>query len=483
MLSGLVPKSSPIRFLWAACQAALPLMRVSRSRAFLVSVGASLTCMSALAAGTSSGGWSRPVRVSAEGQISAYPEVVLNGAGDVDAVWAQLDRASENYVIMTSSRPSAGGWSHPSALSESGEYANYPASAESPGGTAVTVWQAGGVSSSSNPGPPSIEAAVKLNARQPWSRPTVLTKPGVAAFQPQVSSDTQGNSIAIWSAARGEANLIEVATFNRAANAWSQPKQLAASKRPLLSPRIATASNGEVIAVWKSWTGGSVLNPSGVRDDIYGDVQLPGRATWSGVVKLGSEMEPTGQGSASFEFPGPSVAVDGAGNGMVAWQEASSSQATLGLAAWDPRHMAWHHPRSLHGQSAFWPEIAASRSGAAALVWQAPGGRIETSIGRIDGCCWSRPQALAGPAGTADLRVVIDDSGDVAASWSRAGKPVQVGLRRHNLRQWKTSDLGSANGGVARLAIASSRSAFVIWQQPQRHPGGIVIDISRNLMR
>jgi len=72
---------------------------------------------------TAGGTWQTPVGVSASG--GADPQVAVDSAGDVTAVWDQSD-GSGSYITEAAQRSAGSGWEAPVAISGAQAVASYP---------------------------------------------------------------------------------------------------------------------------------------------------------------------------------------------------------------------------------------------------------------------------------------------------------------------------------------------------------------------
>jgi len=449
----------------------------AKRRAAAVALAVIAGWLIAWAHGAQAAGWSTPTRLSAAGQIATYPEIALDGRRDAVSVWAQLEGNREE--IMTSSRLLGGRsrWARPLSLSPDALSADFPQLAVDSAGAAVAAWDA-----APTDGPTFIEAAVRRSASAGWGRALRISERGGYVYQPQVAIDRHGVATVVWSASPANAKVtrIEASTFKPETGAWSAPARLASSSDQLLDPQVAADARGDAIAVWKRWVGGGILQPAGTNGTIGAAIKRAGARAWRAAITLGRYVEPMGQGSASFEFPGPHVAMDAHGNAMVVWQGENVRRVLTEVAVWNASQREWHVQPPVSNQFAVWPHIAADSRGDATVVWQAQAGGISVATERIGGCCWTRPRTLTrGSVEAFYPRVAVDPFGDALATWSRSGGAVQVARRDGLGGVWQRPDnVGAQDGGVSELAVDAQRDALVIWQQPVSHPNGILIEVS-----
>ena len=143
-----------------------------------------------------------------------------------------------------------------------------------------------------------IEAASRAPGGK-WGKPVELSGP--ESIEPQIGADAAGNAVAIWSSGYGEeGEYIESSTLPVGGD-WSEPTEISG---PLLvestEPRLAVAPNGETLATWSTWHDKErfVEEASGVAGEWEEPTTLSPAGTWA--VRA-------------------AVALDGQGDGAVAW--------------------------------------------------------------------------------------------------------------------------------------------------------------------
>lgn len=83
--------------------------------------------------------WSEPVDLSIAGEDASEPQIHINAAGSVSAIWKRSDGA--NFIIQTTSLNSDGTWSLPKPLSDIGQDATRPQLALDTTGNILAVWE------------------------------------------------------------------------------------------------------------------------------------------------------------------------------------------------------------------------------------------------------------------------------------------------------------------------------------------------------
>ncbi len=432
--------------------------------------------LSAAASGDTLAG-SRPVALSPVRVVASYPRVAMDHVGAATAVWAEL-LSGGNAILSSSRAPGAAAWSKATVLSATGANADYPEIAVDANGGVVVLWESMPANQMS-----SIQAAFRAPASG-WSKPDTLSSPDTYGEQPVVGIDGKGDAIAVWLALATHERMtyIDMATRSATTGLWSKPSQLASSSEFLLDPQVSITAAGRVVIVWKRWQTGSVLGASGSSGVITAAVGTIGARRWV-TRTLGRYVEPTGQGSASFELPGPHVASDAGGDATVVWQAGSVQDVVVEAASWDARTSRWGPAQPVSTRTGgVWPQIASDSRGDLAVTWMGSDGRnIIVSTRQSGTRSWSKPRTLT-PAGQQVVEpfVTQSDAGDTIVSWSATASGLEVAVRPANGTWQPPVRFGYGNGGaVAPPAIDAHGQAVLVWAQPSNSPPlSTVIDAS-----
>lgn len=187
------------------------------------------------------GEWQMPVNVSEAGETAERPQVAVDGHGNAIVVWHRWTNGLfSTRIVQAALRPAgADAWQAPVNISEPG--ATNPQIAFDGHGNAIAVWSGNG-------------AAFKP-AGGPWQAPVEL-EPGGEAQSPQAAFDGHGNALVVWPSS----NRIQSAT--RAADGvWRAPVTLftaEGSYDPRVAaydPQIAFDEQGDAVTVWDHDTG------------------------------------------------------------------------------------------------------------------------------------------------------------------------------------------------------------------------------------
>lgn len=299
----------------------------------------------AAAVRTPFGQWGPPETLSPEGSVFTDIDVAVGPAGEAVAVWSENPRftSSSGYRIEGSFRPAGGHWEAPVAISGVGYQSSSPQVAIAPTGHIVVTWcgsyngnnestvqvaegQGGSwsepqaLSNGRSASSPKVEvgaagAAVIWESEEgwieaaghaagtKWGKPVTLSGP--ESIEPQIGADAAGNAVAIWSSGYGEeGEYIESSTLP-VGGVWSEPVEVSGAVLvESTEPQLAVAPNGETLATWSTWHDQErfVEEASGVGGEWEEPTTLSAVGTWA--------MRAV-------------VALDGQGDGAVAWWAAS----------------------------------------------------------------------------------------------------------------------------------------------------------------
>lgn len=150
-----------------------------------------------------SGAWSSPVNISPVGQSIVSNSAVVDGLGNVTAVWSFFD--GSNWLLRSSTKLFGGNWSNAVDIS-------FPAASSvddtelvaDPQGTVTAVW-------SQHNSVNTVFSATRTSAGV-WSTPQNLSAAGFEGYNPQMAIDSKGNVIAIWRFNDGSSDVVQSST-------------------------------------------------------------------------------------------------------------------------------------------------------------------------------------------------------------------------------------------------------------------------------
>lgn len=184
------------------------------------------------------GAWSAPVNLSRTGSSASQPFLSVNAVGLVSAVWT-LYLNGIFHVIESSTSLGSGPWSNPQIISPEDRHSYDPKISVDSTGRSVAVWKMQGNSES------VIQTKTRSSAGT-WSSISTLSTGGEYAYSPEISSDWQGLATAIWSTNSG---LVQSST-SLSGSAWAAPVRVSALNTWAYNPKLAVDLNGLVTSVW-----------------------------------------------------------------------------------------------------------------------------------------------------------------------------------------------------------------------------------------
>jgi hypothetical protein len=367
----------------------------------LVSFVGTLLAAMALASGavakTSPLAFSAPTVIGTVDSTAPNFDVGIGDKGEAVVLWTHY-YSTGGPVVEAASRPAAGAWSTPDALSPNNGFAMQSDVAVDDKGDAIAVWARYG-------GSQAVEAASRP-AGGPWSTPTVLSASGGS---PHVAVGDTGDAVAVWTRGTDSGVVVEAAS-RPPRGSWSTPTALSARNTYSFNPQVALSDHGEAIAAWNRFSGGPPYDTGTVVETA----SRPAGGPWSPPATLGDTNGWSLQ-----------VTVDHKGEAIAVWTRYTGStpdiSGTLVEAASRPARGTWSTPTLLshtNGWSSS-PNVAVSDKGHAVVVWQRPTGSgvVVEATSRLAGAAWSTPTTLT-DAGFSP-KVAVGNKGKAVIVWAR----------------------------------------------------------------
>jgi hypothetical protein len=294
------------------------------------------------------------------------------------------------------------------------------------GGDIAAAWEVSGI---------GIVAAVRRAGSESFSLEEALSTAGDNVGYPSVAVNASGTVVVAWIDETTE--QYEVA-IRPPRGAFSAPIVAGPTGDPSTQqPSVAIDNAGDVLLGESDEMGG------GHRIAVY--AWRPAGGTFA----VKSISEPS---SEAYE---PVVALSGAGDAVLAWQDRMGAVHTVVRAITRPAGGAFGSAQSLSNNSEYAFNVAAAigSAGQAAVVWQygnvAPPYRIEASTSASPAQPLSTPQIISPPSGNGEYPAVgVGGNGEVIAAWQQSGGT-------------NTEDAASAPAGGsfgAAVAVGSSGS-------------------------
>lgn len=347
-------------------------------------------------------------------------------------------------------------------------------------GGAIALWNLG----------TSVAAATRSQTLV-WSNTSHLATEMHVAPSPVLAGDSLGNAIAAWVGNDSNAGAPTRISFalREAGGGWSVPRQIGDGPRDDL-PRVVVNPSG------RGWLSFQTVGPTGRYRRVI-PVTLPGGPAGA-PIRLGSD-------GPADTIAHVELAVDGAGIGLVVWEDLGSAQRVL-LAQWvDPERGALGAPHILdpdrgalaapeldvpgrHSQIA----VAASEDGDAMVAWARGDDSIAVAL-YMDGV-WQDDRLQL--ASALEPALAMTPAGDATLVYarltSRRAGVVRVLAARRFLRAdfdaaipgsgWRSQvseleperdlEFTGPGGLFPRVAMESPGSAMVAWERPMNFATG-----------
>lgn len=371
-----------------------------------------------------------------------YSVLVYNGAGIVFSQTAVL--------TVTAAGPA---WVSPAAIEtdDTGD-AQAPSLAVNAAGEAVAVWM-------QSDGAGIHIWANRYTPAAGWGTAQRISDgQGGAQGALSVAIDATGHATAVWQ----QANDIWSNRYVPGVG-WLTPEVIDFNAGWSGSPQIAVDGVGNMLAVWMESRNG--------RLNVEASRYVAG-AGWSGTHTLDSDN--TGDISA------PQVAVNGAGDAVVAWAWASDTGGgNYVYNVWASRYLpglGWGDAEPLDSNNTQQPNpaphVAMGINGNAIVVWHRRDGGIDhvKSSHSSAGTNWSTSLETHQTVVSRNARVAIDATGNAIAVWEQYdGAIANVMASRYNGSGWsspapiETDDAGSAY--TPQIVFDVNGFGTVLWQQ------------------
>ena len=306
-----------------------------------------------------------------------YVSIAANESGTVIAVWKHNDpgSVSTDHLMFSVYDPATEQWSDADYIVLQGAPILLPDVAINEDNVAVAVWREG-----------SVRASVYDPAAKTWSEPIEITaelSPGIHQFGygPRVAIDAAGNAIAVWDTAPslGTSSVGDVwtARYDAVTEQWSDPIVLDVAVLDATHAQIAMDAAGNAFVVW--------MQDNDATDGFNDTFDIRARRYDAATEQRSPEVlvqdTNTRVTSASINLSYesidiPALAVDPAGNALLAWSEEINGEYVIRGSRYDisAPQPQWGAPEPLSDDAwafAMFPSMAVDAAGNAIVVWQA----------------------------------------------------------------------------------------------------------------
>jgi hypothetical protein len=259
------------------------------------------------------GAWTKPVKLSAEGQNAELPVVAIAPSGAAVVAWSRSN--GTDFIVQATRRASGGIWTMPVNLSKPGGGASRPSVAIDPAGDALVAWERW------NGAEDVLQAARQTGEAGPWSTPVDLSRPEESSYDAIAALDAAGNATVAWEALYGNTHIVAVAEAAAGSNAWSAPTVLSQKGMAAFEPALAVDPQGDAVAAWTERSAGTEVLRAARRD--------AGDGTWSTPVDLSS---------VGTENKAAAVAIDPFGDAVAAWRHWDGANSIVDASTFDVPH-------------------------------------------------------------------------------------------------------------------------------------------------
>lgn len=195
----------------------------------------------------SSNTWGGVTALSAAGQSALDPQIAVEPGGDAMAVWI---RSNGTHNIVQAAHYSVGTntWGSVTDLSAAGQSSYFPQVVVDSDGNATASWiRRGGLAD-------VVQTARYSADSGTWSAVTDLAElspPGLTPNEVRLAVDTSGNVIAVWVGVNGPATTIQTARYSASGASWSAVTDLSDTGQNAYFPQVAVDSDGNAVVVWQ----------------------------------------------------------------------------------------------------------------------------------------------------------------------------------------------------------------------------------------
>lgn len=320
-------------------------------------------------------GWSLEYEFDPTGYQTDYVELAGNDAGSVIAIWKLnvLGASGTDHLMFSVYDPALDLWSGQDYIVFEGSFIFQPDIAMNDSGTAVVVWRE-----------TSIRASIYDPVSGSWSAPEIITNeltPGFNApgYAPQVAIDNSGNAIAVWddglSLGTSVTGSVWASRYDITTGQWGEAFLIEQGALDATNAQIEMDNAGNALVVWLQDND----NTDGFNDTFEIRARRYNATTdlWEPEVLVQNTNTRLSQFGINLDRPldTPALAVDPAGNALLAWSEEINGDFVIRVSQYDISEAApaWSPPEQISDDTyryAMFPNIAIDVAGNALVVWQ-----------------------------------------------------------------------------------------------------------------
>jgi hypothetical protein len=395
--------------------------------------------------------WGGQRLIDGEAAYEVEPRLAMDAAGRTSIAWRQQDASGAARVWVTRMNARGGAALPAQPVSDAGTTAWSPDIAVSGSGNLFVAWLSRGKQSS------AICLRRLVADTERWQPQQCLDRTGSAEVTaPRIATNAEGASVVAWL----ESESLMSSHFEAGEQKWSAPRQVAQVSTRAASAQIALDARGNAILVWQQAASGRVTRLVASRFDVS-------ESRWT-------DAEEVDAASPGEQFE-PRIAVDGAGDALVVWQQRDSVDSGLRAARYDAANRRFGASASI-AANAGPADLAIDAAGNAIVAWtEVEDDRLVVRVRRQSAATkhWDESATIAaGPLySLRDPSVSLDAQGGAVVVWGELHEvfrehvfaahfdpmkgtwraPVQIGEQA----RWF--------GNSTRVAIDSSGAGLAVW--------------------
>ncbi|MGH3546232.1 MAG: hypothetical protein ACRDPW_09955, partial [Mycobacteriales bacterium] len=269
-------------------------------------------------------GLMQPIFDASNGQPTPpvpYLQVARDGQGNKLVVWTRSFTTSTSDRVQAAFIPAGEISAVADIISEDGQDAHDPQVAFGRSGDALVVWHR-------FDGTHQRIQATYRPAGGSFEPPQTISDPGQDAFEPQLTFDRGGNTLAVWTRSDGTNRRVQVA-FRPASGRFEPAQTLSEAGQNASAPQVAVAPQGNAIVIWDR------------SDGTNRHVQVASRP--SGGV-FGRPQNISADGGSAFR---PQIGFDSRGGAAAIWQHSSGANTSVQAASRPPGGGSFESPQTI----------------------------------------------------------------------------------------------------------------------------------------